>query len=168
MIFLGILCLLPLPREYIEVYLARIQTDSLLINRLAEMSFGLCCVSMPALSKMLAHHQPPYEKLKSWVSQRYNSVRSNIGKSSLRQPLKMGNLLRMNKTDSRSHDVYLDLEHNKDANLQSDTAHPQHELGPLNSVRTLIGTGRSNRVDDSAIHYEVDLQQNVHSHARSN
>ena len=125
------------------------------------MGFGLCCVSMPALSKMLSHHLPAYEKVRSWISSHYSSVRPIFAISISKKQSKLGRFLRLSNTETtRSHDSYLNLEDNKDSAIRSGTMYTPHELGHMNSVRTVIGTGRTTTIKDGSIHYKVDLQQN--------
>ncbi len=120
------------------------------------MGIGLCCVSMPALSKMITYHLPKFEPLRSWVSSRYSAVKSTTLHSSLKQPSGLLKKLR-SKGSKSSVDGYsdLDLENHQDARLRTN-----YELGQMQtSVRTLIGTGTGPQYQPNGIHVKVNMQQ---------
>ena len=129
------------------------------------MGIGLCCVSMPALSKMIAHHLPRYEKLKSWMSSRYGSTKSSIAISPLKPPTRRGKFLNPNASKiSRRHDFYSDLEDNRSpfqSKLTPRLESLTYELSPVkSSVQTLISTGNRTQIHENRIHLEMDVKQN--------
>lgn len=123
------------------------------------MSIALCCVSMPALSKMLAYHVPLYEKLKIWTSSRFASTRSTIANRYHKQPVLLRKFFKASSSEtSRGDDSYINLENNAETRLQSVAA---YELRPKgNSVQTIIGTGNKVPIEENGIHLNVKLQQN--------
>ena len=132
------------------------------------MGIGLCCVSMPALSKMLSYHLPRYEKLKSWMSSRYGSAKSSTANSSVKPPTGLGRLFNPNAgKNSKRHDSYFDLEDNRSTSQSKATPHLgslPYELSPVkSSVQTLIGTGNRVQVHENQIHLETDVKQNSQS-----
>lgn len=128
------------------------------------MGIGLCCISMPALSKMIAYQLPRLQTFGSWMSSRSASARSGIRQASFSQPF--GLLKRLRSRGSKSshgQDSYLDLENNDDLHLEMGAP----RLGALTydssqkqtSVRTIIGTGHDTQIQTAGIHVEVKLQQ---------
>ena len=69
------------------------------------MSIGLCCASMPALSKLLGHHID-YARLKSWVESRYDSFKSKNSKNSFSKYI----LYNRRETPTKSRDSYINME----------------------------------------------------------
>ena len=129
----------------------------LILESVAEMSIGLCCVSMPAVSKMLVHHLPPYEKLKSWFDSKYDVAKSTIHSSSRKAP-RLGRDFYFDKTDtSRSRDSYIDIEGNKPGRLD-----PYGRGSVKKPVRTFISSGENHGIDEQGIHCEIELQQQSH------
>ena len=132
-------------------------SERLIISSIAEMSIGLCCVSMPALSRMIAYHAPPYEKLKSWFDSKYSLAKSTIQSSTRRTPM-LGRDFYSDKTDtSRSRDSYIDLEGNKPGQLD-----PYGRGSVKKPVRTFITSGENHGMDAEGIHFEIELQQQSH------
>ncbi|KAI9705072.1 MAG: hypothetical protein M1836_006855 [Candelina mexicana] len=128
---------------------------------IAEIGVGLCCVSMPALSKMLSHHQP-YEKLKSRISSRQVSTKRRVTKGSIDRPTLLQRLSKTSRTRARKdYDFSLDLESNKYERPQGSHTLAEQELSPThNSVKTIIGTGSRTPVElESGIRLKVNLHQ---------
>lgn len=126
------------------------------------MSIGLSCVSMPAMFKVLGHHLPPYEKLKSWLTSRYSSDKPTTSTSSFWKPPRLGGNLLFNKseTPNRSRDSYLDIERNNPERLDPNALSSPYEKGSMQkSVRTFINSGRNNVIEDDGIHFEIEMQQ---------
>ena len=125
------------------------------------MSIGLCCISMPALSKMLGHHLPPYKKFISWLLSPHNSSNFTFPNSSLsKSPRQKRDLLSNKRETPRTRDSYLDLEGNNAERLDPDASLSPYERDSMKDVvRTFIGSGKHNVIDDDGIHFEVELQQ---------
>lgn len=114
---------------------------------------------MPALSKMLGRHLPPYKKLKSWLHSRYNTAKSTIPNSSLGKSPSWGRGLLGNIRETpRSRASYSDLDGNDVERLDPD-ASPYKTGSTKKAVRTFIASGEHNVIEDDAIHLEVELQQ---------
>lgn len=140
------------------------------------MGIGLCCVSMPALSKMITHHLPAYQRLRSRLSSRYAAVaRSTVVDTShpslkRQQSLGLLRVLKLSGSSKSSEDSgsYSDLEGNN-VEVRQQTGAPRvgvlpYELGRTQtSVRTLIGTGDDTRTQTGGIHVAVNMQQNSRS-----
>ncbi|CAF9943010.1 MAG: hypothetical protein ALECFALPRED_010428, partial [Alectoria fallacina] len=126
---------------------------------LVEMFIGISCACMPAFSKMLHHHLPAVEKLRSLLSSRFASLRSS---KSGDRPGRSG----FSQSDDQSHypvaktvkGPYSHLE----AELKSpqgDTFQPTYELGQLQSVQTFIGKGWKKGPSDDKIHLTHEIRQ---------
>lgn len=116
---------------------------------------------MPALSKMLGHHLPSHEKLKSWLSTQYNSTKSTISNGSASKSPRRGRDLIYNKTEMHgSHDSHLDLDGNNVERLAPVASSSPHEMGSMKkAVQTFISSGRHNVITDDGTHFVVELQQ---------
>lgn len=128
---------------------------------------GLCCVSMPALPKMLGHHLPPCVKVKTWIISRFSSVRRKSSNSYAGKPLKLGRLFSSNnnKTPNTSRDSYVDLERNGLGRPDVDHLTPPYGQGSVKeSVQTFIKSGEKKSVDDDAIHFEIEMKQHSQKH----
>ncbi|KAL9009984.1 MAG: hypothetical protein Q9173_005034 [Seirophora scorigena] len=137
----------------------------------AEMGIGLCCVSMPALSKMITHHLPAYRRLRSRLSSRYAAVaRSTVVDTShpslkRQQSLGLLRVLKLSGSSKSSEDSgsYSGLEGNNEE-VRQQTGAPRvgvlpYELGRTQTtIRTLIGTGDGTRTQTGGIHVAVNMQ----------
>ena len=125
------------------------------------MGIGLCCVSMPALSKMITYHLPKFEPFRSWVNSLYSAVKSTALHSSLKQT--SGLLKKLRSRGSKSSvDGYsdLDLENHRLRPTAPKLGSLPYELGQMQtSVRTLIGTGTGPQYQPDGIHVNVNKQQ---------
>lgn len=134
---------------------------------IAEMSIGLCCVSMPAMSKMLGHHLPaPYEKLRSWLISRYKVAKPIMPNHCFKKLPRSGRDLLISKSETpRSHDSYLGIEARSTERLHPDALLSSYGQGPMeNAVRTFISSGEKKVIDDDGIRFEVELEQHSLHH----
>ena len=126
------------------------------------MSIGFCCVSMPTLFRLLAHHLPSHKKIRSWLNSRYTSAKLKRSTDSAWKSSRLGRILLFNKseTPNRSRDSYLDTEGNNRGRLDLDTLSSPYGQGSMKkSVLTFIDGGENNVFDDDGIHCEIELQQ---------
>ena len=133
----------------------------------SEMSIGLCCVSMPVVSKMVRHHLPaPYKKLRSWLVSRYKVAKPIIPNDCFKRLPRSGRDLLINKSETpRSHDSYLDIEARSIEQLHPDTLLSPYGQGPMKkAVRTLISSGKKKVIDDDGIRFEIELEQHSRHH----
>ena len=125
---------------------------------------------MPAFSKMLSHHLPPYEKIKSWSTSR--NVPTKTTKTSHNSSWKVSTLRRKvlsNKTKdpNRSRESYLDIEGNDPSLFHTNALSSPDEQGLIEGpVRTFINGGESNATKDDGIHCEIELQQHSRQYHR--
>ena len=128
------------------------------------MSIGLCCVSMPAFSKMLSHHLPPYEKIISWLISRNlptkstkTSHSSSWKVSTLKKKLLLSDKV---KTPNGSRESNLDIEGNNASLIYANAPSSPDEQGLIEKpVRTFIKGGESNVTKDNGIHCEIESQR---------
>lgn len=126
------------------------------------MSIGLCCVSMPALLKLLGPHLPPFEKVKSWLHSRYIFAKHPTLNCSFRKAPALGKdvLLNKIKTPNMSRDSDLDIERDYPGRLDQDTSSSPYDHGSMEkSVRTIISSRRNKMIDNDDIEFDIELQQ---------
>jgi len=114
---------------------------------------------MPALSKMLGHHLPPYGRFKSWFNSWCISAKTRTSWNSSR----LGRILLFDRSENpgRSRDSYVDIEAKKSSGHAPDALSSPYEQGPMKeSVQTFIRSGKNKVIDnDNGIHYEIEMQQ---------
>ena len=132
--------------------------------RVAEIGVGSCFVRMPTLSKLLAYHIPPYEKLKSWMSSYCSSAKSKIASISFRSPSGLWRLFESSSSIFQGHNSYLDLGNNKDVRLRKGAPglpFLPYEMGPVKTfVHTVISKGNILQVQEDGNKLKVNLKQN--------
>ncbi len=104
-------------------------------SRLLEMNIGIFCLSLPAFSKMLRHHLPPLDILRSRLHSQFIKLQS-------RGP---------NETTSRSRTTRLDG--------RALGTQPAYELGDSKRVQTFIRRGADSEAPDDKIHLTCSIEQ---------
>lgn len=126
------------------------------------MCVGVICSCMPCLSGMLRHHLPPYEKMKSLLYARLNSVRTIVtrhggSQSSYIEPKPNHNNQQLQWRDE-SDPALAPREPKSSICSYPDT----HHMGDRTTTRTYINGGKNDpndHVGGPGIHLRYDLQQ---------
>lgn len=126
------------------------------------MCVGVICSCMPCFSGMLRHHLPPYEKMKSLLYVRWNSVRTTLtrhsaSRSSYIEPKPNHNSQQLQWRDE-SDTSLAPREPKKSICSYPNTNH----MGDATTTHTYINGGRDNQNDRAGgrgIHLRYDLQQ---------
>lgn len=124
-----------------------------------EMSIGITCACMPAFSKMLHHHLPALEKLRSKLSIHVARLRSSkSGDTSAHHTFSQPdgpNHHPMAKSVSVPYgQLGIEASPHRGAAFQ-----PTYELGQLQSVQTFVGKGWKKGASDDKIHLTHEIQQ---------
>jgi hypothetical protein len=125
------------------------------------MSIGICCVCIPALFRMISHHLPVFQKLKSALSSRLASLKSTASKLSRNHGNPHGKFQSQDKKNSGSQNS------SQAGEIDNfEWSHPDipatYDMGSIQrSVRTFIGRGKSTVRDRDGIHLQVSLQQHA-------
>lgn len=114
---------------------------------------------MPAFSKMIHHHLPAIEKLRSVLSTRFSRLlfsRSGraTGHSGFSQSADPNHYAEGNPTRGPYHPLEVEMRPPGRASPQ-----PTYELGQLQSVQTIIGKGWDKKTSDDQIHLTHEIQQ---------
>lgn len=126
------------------------------------MCVGVICSCMPCLSGMLRHHLPPYEKMKSLLYIRLNSIRAIVtrhdGSQSSYIEQKPNSINQQLQWRDESNTALAPREPTTSACSYPDTNH----MGDRNTTRTYINGGKNDpndHVGGRGIHLRYDLQQ---------
>lgn len=127
--------------------------------RVVELFIGVSCACMPAFSKMVHHHLPAIEKLRSVLSTRFASLLSSkSGGATGRSGFSQSHDPNHHTEGHPSRGPYRPLEVEM---MPPGGAPPQptYEFGQLQSVQTIIGKGWDKKTSDDQIHLTHEIQQ---------
>ena len=123
------------------------------------MNIGIVCVSLPAFSKMLRHHLPPFQTLRSKVYSQWAKLRSSqSGESASQSGISRSTLGDSLATSEHHAGPYVHLNDRISPHKSTDPE-TNYELGQLRSFQTFIGRGGALATSDDKIHLTHEIKQ---------